>query len=175
MDSEKIINLFRAFAKGDSDSFQRIALDTIEDEKKKRHHLLAKQLENILKENFISTTLNGIKQIPPIPRDNEKGFRLIDVNRLYLDWEDIILSADTETHVKQLIEEFRKYDVLATYGLRPKSKVLFYGPPGTGKTLCAKVLSSVIAYFGPNRPPSRSKPATLSEQIGHHRLRFKAL
>jgi len=34
---------------------------------------------------------------------------------------------------------------------------------------------AAIAYFGPNRPPSRSKPATLSEQIGHHRLRFKAL
>jgi len=47
MDSEKIINLFRAFAKGDSDSFQRIALDTIEEEKKKKHHLLAKQLQKI--------------------------------------------------------------------------------------------------------------------------------
>jgi len=35
--------------------------------------------------------------------------------------------------------------------------------------------SAPTAYFGPNRPPSRSKPATLSEQIGHHRLRFKAL
>ena len=146
MDSEKLVNLFRAFTKGDSDSFHRIALDTIEDEKRKKHHLLAKQLENTLRENSVSTNLNGVKQIPPIPRDNEKGFRLLDVQKLYLGWSDIILFPDTETHLKQIIEEFRKYDLLATYGLRPKAKVLFYGPPGTGKTLCAKVLSSVIGY-----------------------------
>lgn len=146
MDSEKLVNLFRAFTKGDSDSFHRIALETIEDEKRKKHHLLAKQLENTLRENSVSTNLNGVKQIAPIPRDNEKGFRLLDVQKLYLDWSDIILSPDTETHLKQIIEEFQKDDLLATYGLRPKTKVLFYGPPGTGKTLCAKVLSSVIGY-----------------------------
>ena len=146
MNSENLIKIFRAFVKGDSDTFHGIARDAIEEEKRKKHHLLANQLEQILTESSVASNLNGTRQLPPIPRDNEKGFRLLDVKKLYLDWSDVVLSRETEDALKQIVKEMQDDDLLATYGLKPKRRVLFYGPPGTGKTLSAKVMSSVIGY-----------------------------
>lgn len=146
MDSDKLLKLFRALSKRDSNALQAIAWEAIEDEKRKKHHLLARQLENILAQNPNGTDLNGIKQTPPIPRDNEKGFRLLDVKKLYHNWNDVILSRETESLLKQIVDENTQETLLATYGLKPKRKILFFGPPGTGKTLSAKVISSVLGY-----------------------------
>jgi len=146
MDSEKLIKVFEAFVKKDYESFSRIALDIIEEENRKKHHLLAKRLKQILNENGVSSDITTSRQLPPVPRDNEKGFRLLDVKKVFLDWDDVILLQETQETLEQIVSELQKEDVLATYGLQPKRKVLFHGPPGTGKTLTAKVLSSIIGY-----------------------------
>ncbi|MCL0057333.1 ATP-binding protein, partial [Dehalococcoidia bacterium] len=146
MTSEKMTQIFEAFVKRDSDRFHKIAWEIIEAEKRKKHHLLASQLKRILTENSGASNINHIQQIPPIPRDNEKGFRLLDVKKFFLDWDDVILSPNTEGVLKQIVKELENENVLATYGLKPKRKVLFYGPPGTGKTLTAKVMNSIIGY-----------------------------
>lgn len=152
MNSENLIKIFEAFSKKDDDAFYKTAEKIIEEEKRKKHHLLATQLLRILKENSAnSTQLTQTKnmnahQIPPIPRDNEKGFRLLDVKKLFLGWDDIVLAKETEKTLNQIVKELETEDVLATYGLKPKRKILFYGPPGTGKTLTAKIMSSIIGY-----------------------------
>jgi SpoVK/Ycf46/Vps4 family AAA+-type ATPase len=145
MNSEKLINLFEAFMKKDDDAFYSIAQEIIKEEERKKHHLLAAQLKRILAENSISSNIPP-RHMPPIPRDNEKGFKLLEVKKFFLSWDDVVLSKETEETLKQIIRELEKEDILATYGLRPKRKILFYGPPGTGKTLTAKVMSSVIGY-----------------------------
>jgi len=146
MNSEKLIKLFEVFVKKDNDTFYKIAWEIVEEEKRKKHHLLAAQLKRILTERSGASNINHTQQIPPIPRDNEKGFRLLDVKKFFLDWDDVILSKNTEGALNQIVKELENEDILATYGLKPKRKVLFYGPPGTGKTLTAKVMNSIIGY-----------------------------
>jgi len=146
MKSEKLIKLFESFVKNDNDLFYKIAWEIVEEEKKKKHHLLAEHLKHILVGNKTSLSINYRQKFPPIPRDNEKGFRLLDVKKVFLNWDDVILAKKTEEVLKQIVNELEKESVLATYGLKPKRKILFYGPPGTGKTLTAKVLSSIIGY-----------------------------
>lgn len=146
MNSEKMTKIFEAFTKRDNDTFCKIAWEIIEEEEKKKHHLLAAQLKRILTENSSVSNINYTKRIPPIPRDNEKGFKLLDVKKFFLDWDDVILAKNTKEELKQIVKELKNEDVLATYGLKPKQKILFYGPPGTGKTLTAKVMNSIIGY-----------------------------
>lgn len=146
MNSELLIKLFEAFTKKDDELFYKIAWDIIEKEKRKKHHLLAEQLKRILTENSVTSHKNYSQEIPPIPRDNEKGFRLLDVKKFFLDWDDVVLAKETEEILRQIVKELEEEDVLATYGLKPRQKILFYGPPGTGKTLTAKVMSSIIGY-----------------------------
>lgn len=146
MNSELLIKLFEAFTKKDEELFYKIAWDITEDEKRKKHHLLAEQLKRILTENTGTSHKNYSQQVPPIPRDNEKGFRLLDVKKFFMDWDDVVLAKETEEILRQIVKELEEEDVLATYGLKPRQKILFYGPPGTGKTLTAKVVSSIIGY-----------------------------
>jgi len=146
MNSEKLINLFEVFVKKDNDTFYKIAWEIIEEEKRRKHHLLAAQLKSILTKNSVASNINHIQQIPPVPRDNEKGFRLLDIRKTFLDWDDVVLAEGTKETLKQIVKELEKEDVFASYGLKPKRKILFYGPPGTGKTLSAKITSSVVGY-----------------------------
>ncbi|MCK4395846.1 AAA family ATPase [candidate division WOR-3 bacterium] len=146
MNSEKMAKIFEAFVKTDSDGFYKIAWEIVEEEKRKKHHLLAEQLKSILTKNSEASNINQIQQIPPVPRDNEKGFRLLNIRKIFLDWDDVVLAEETEETLKQIVKELEKEDVFASYGLKPKRKILFYGPPGTGKTLTAKIMSSVVGY-----------------------------
>jgi SpoVK/Ycf46/Vps4 family AAA+-type ATPase len=146
MNSELLIKIFEAFTKKDDELFYKIAWDITEEEKRKKHHLLAEQLKRILTENSGTSHKGYTPQVPPIPRDNEKGFRLLDVKKFFLDWDDVVLAKETEEILRQIVKELEEEDVLATYGLKPRQKILFYGPPGTGKTLTAKIMCSIIGY-----------------------------
>ena len=148
MNSEQLIKLFEnIFTYGQAnDELYKIACEIIENERRKNHHLLAKKLENIIKKKTRDVAIHNSRHIPPIPRDNEKGFKLLEVKKAFYHWNDVILSEENKESLKQIVEELDNEDILASYGLKPKQKILFYGPPGTGKTLSAKVLSSVIGY-----------------------------
>jgi ATP-dependent 26S proteasome regulatory subunit len=149
MRSDLIKQIFQAFAQSDKEKFIEIAHEIVKEEEKKSHHLLAKDLKGILKDISNGRSLNNnaaynrYKNAIPIPRDTEKGFPLLEIQEFYLDWEDVILTQELKDSLEQIVEEIRQVEILATYNLKPKQKVLFCGPPGTGKTLSAQVISSI--------------------------------
>ena len=59
-----------------------------------------------------------------------------------LDWEDLVLNAQTMEQLKELKKWLRLKDQLIATNkrLKPGYRALFYGPPGTGKTLSACLL-----------------------------------
>ncbi|SFD74148.1 ATPase family associated with various cellular activities (AAA) [Chitinophaga sp. CF118] len=59
-----------------------------------------------------------------------------------LDWEDLVLNAQTMEQLQELKKWLRVKDKLITKNkrLKPGYRALFYGPPGTGKTLSACLL-----------------------------------
>lgn len=147
--NELIKQLFIAFSKKDEDEFYKLAEELIDLEKRKKHNILAKELKEALYSNgstFKSQINKKFRTNKPIPRDNDSGFPLLDIKQYdYLDWEQLILSNKTKYELEQIVQGFRNREVLATYNLRPKSKVLFCGLPGTGKTYSAQMLSSVMS------------------------------
>ena len=152
MRSELVKQIFLAFAQGNRDRFIEVAYQVVKEEEKKHHHLLAKDLKEILQgitsgKNLSSHRISQrYKDALPIPRDNEKGFPLLEVREYHLSWRDVILDEELHQALHQIVEENRQWEILATHGLTPKQRVLFCGPPGTGKTLSAQVVSSVIGY-----------------------------
>ncbi|WP_407282195.1 ATP-binding protein [Methanolobus sp. WCC1] len=136
----------------DQDGFRTVANEIIREEQKKKHHLLAKDLKKILetenqKDLLNSTTLSSrYKNNIQIPRDSEKGFPLLEIKESYLNLGDVIVDSELHHRISKLVDEMNSRDVFATYGLKPKQKVLFCGPPGTGKTLTAHILSSLLGY-----------------------------
>lgn len=144
--SELIKKLFLAFSKKDDDEFYKIGEELINLEKRKKHHFVAKELKEALysQNNGRLNSEKRFRSNMPIPRDNDTGFPLLSIEQYDLDWDSLILSEKIKYELKQIVKGFRSYEVLATYNLKPKNKVLFCGLPGTGKTFTAQVLSSYL-------------------------------
>lgn len=150
--SDLIKKLFLSHAENNKDKFVEIANEVIKEEEKMNHHLLAKDLKKIIHSNiqnksYVNNNINQkYKTNIPIPRDTEKGFPLLEIKENYFNLDDVILFDNLKKKIEYTIEEFKSRELLATYGLRPKQKLLFCGPPGTGKTLTSYVISSVLGF-----------------------------
>lgn len=144
--SEIIKKLIIAFSNKDENEFYRLTDEYIEIEKKKNHKLLANEVREIIrKKNYLSNgNSNKIKTNYPIPRDSEKGFPLLEIKKYENYWEELILKKETIEVLKDIQNEFMKREILATYNLKYKNKLLFCGKPGTGKTFAAQILSTEL-------------------------------
>lgn len=142
MASGKILRkLIKAGVDGDSEAFRRISASVIDDERQKQHHLLANDLEQILYGEDLSRASTPRSFVPDIPMDKERGLPLLEIRQTQRSLDEIILPSSGQLALEELIEEHRRGDVLASFGLKPSGKVMFYGPPGCGKTLAAEVIA----------------------------------
>ncbi|MCP4006554.1 MAG: ATP-binding protein [bacterium] len=138
--------LIRAGAETGGEEFRVVAEKVIEQERLKKHHLLANDLERIL----YGTSANGggekslSRALPPIPVDAERKLPLMETQEPVRSFEDLVLSAENQSVLEQTILEQGRRDVLGSWGLRPNSRLLFCGPPGCGKTLAAEVLAAEL-------------------------------
>lgn len=92
----------------------------------------------------IPTSQKRFKNNKPIPRDTEKGFRLLEIQHFDKNFDTLIVSKETKEQLEQIIREFNDSDILATYNLQYKKRILLCGKPGTGKTFSAQIMSSVL-------------------------------
>ena len=143
--SEIIKQLFLSFNNDDSDAFMQAAREYIEREKRKKHTIVAKELEKALYQTgHPANRQRHFKKGMPIPRDTEKGFPLLEIQHFDLDFDSLILSPKTKAQLERVIREFKDSDILATYNLKYKRKILLCGQPGTGKTFSVQVVSSLL-------------------------------
>ncbi len=143
--SELIKQLFLSFSNKDDESFELAAREYIEREKRKKHNIVAKDLEKALyNTGDVSVSQKRFKNNIPIPRDTEKGFPLLEIQHFENNFDSLIVSKETKEQLEQVIREFKDSDILATYNLQYKKKILLCGKPGTGKTFSAQIMSSVL-------------------------------
>lgn len=80
-----------------------------------------------------------------LPRDTEKGFPLLEIQQFDKNIDSLIVVNEIKDQLEQIIMEFKGSDILATYNLQNKKKILLCGKPGTGKTFSAQIISSVLS------------------------------
>lgn len=139
---ELLRDLIRKGAQQDHHGFRRVAEILIEQERAKQHHLLANELEKIL------STESGTSRTyaPPleVPKDSERGLPLLEVHKPTRDFGDLVLANKVKDVLEQTLLEQSRWDLLATYGLKPVTRLLFFGPPGCGKTVTAEALAGEL-------------------------------
>ena len=137
--------LIQAGVNAPNDEFRTVAEQVIREEREKKHHLLANDLESILYgETSSSSRTFSSSKIPALPTDREGQLPLLDVREPVRSFSDIVLTKENHQVLERVLQEQGRRDVLASYGLKPAQKLLFCGPPGCGKTLAAEVLAAEL-------------------------------
>lgn len=97
--------LFRSHAEHDDTGFKTAAEAVIREERLKNHRLLADDLEKIL---LSRNGRRGHKSTPPalqyeLPRDQDRGFPLIDISRFDYDWSGLVAPSSTTAALEQMV------------------------------------------------------------------------
>jgi hypothetical protein len=131
--ADLIVNLVRAGTQGDQRTFRSTVEAIAAEERAKRHTQLAERLEENLRQPSPPT------KSPDVVRsfDGGHGGLLYEVEpRRGLD--SIFLDDAVATPVRELVEEQQRAELLRSYGIEPRHRVLLAGPPGNGKTTLAE-------------------------------------
>jgi SpoVK/Ycf46/Vps4 family AAA+-type ATPase len=137
--------LFLSYLKRNDDSFYNAAMQIIADEQKKNHTLLAEELQKILSNNKVNNLPVDLRYDPStLPRDKERQALLVEIRKAERYLPDIILSKINLRTAEEILEEFRRGEILKSHGITRRTKLLFCGPPGCGKTLLSEVIAAEL-------------------------------
>ena len=141
MNATLMKRLFRVLQTGSDSDVQAVCQRIVEEERKRGHELVAKDLERILTERTKSASTTQSQQLKPLPtsrRDSAPLITEIPVERLR---HHMVLPQAVEKRFTRIEKEFAARSRLAKHGLKPRHRVLLYGPPGCGKNLGAERLA----------------------------------
>jgi SpoVK/Ycf46/Vps4 family AAA+-type ATPase len=137
-------------ADADNETFIKAAEEYAFEERRRNHHAVAKDFEQILHDALRShpkkllPVANGNGASPDIPRDRERGLALIELREPQRRFDQLTLDAPTQATLDIAIAENRQGEILRSRGLKPSNKLLFCGPPGCGKTVTAEALATEL-------------------------------
>lgn len=134
--ADLLLGLVVAGKKGDSKLFQRTVEAIIAEERSKQHHVLADRLAESLRSATPS------KEAPSLMNDGIRNFFYEVLPNRSLD--DLIIPETVREACMELIEEQHRNEILHSYNLEPRNRVLLTGPPGNGKTTLAEAIASAL-------------------------------
>ncbi|MEO6627479.1 MAG: ATP-binding protein [Aquihabitans sp.] len=146
--SDLLIDLVDAERSGDKARFRVLVEAIIAEERSKQHHLVADRLAELI---TTAGTTGLLDRDAAASRVADLLHEIVPQRRL----ASLQLTAPVARAITEVIEEHQRSDLLRSYNLEPRNRVLLDGPPGNGKTSIAEAIAAetmlpfyVVRYEG---------------------------
>lgn len=133
--ADLLLDLIQAERRGDRERFRVLVEAVIAEERANQHHLLADRLSEI-----ITTTGQGKPRDDHARAVSDLVQEIVPRRRL----DELELEPVTRRALCELVEEQQRAELLRSYGIEPRSRLLLSGAPGNGKTSVAEAIATEL-------------------------------
>jgi len=151
--ADLLLKLVKASLAGDSSMTRKVVEAVIAEERSKQHNVIANQLEDAIKTSLFPSQTQTPRSVTPVLYDKIENFLYSITPNKPLG--DLVLEKFVAESIQEFVTEYCRADLLRSYNLEPRNRVLLVGEPGNGKTSIAEVLATelmlpmfVIRYDG---------------------------